>query len=428
MHASRPRSLACFWLALVSLAAAHAEPADSPDPAPSAAVQWSGYGTVSAYRADIQGARLRPDTQFAGGRGDGDNNSHWALDGDSRLALQGRLGLTPSTEAVLQLSTSNAQDHHQRPHVDWAYADWHPDGPVTLRLGRQTLPVLRYSESRYVNYAQAAVRPQPAVYSLSTGSAVDGANLSWELGTEQHVWRLDLGAGRSSAEAGGRRIDVKRSLVAALQWQHGAWTGRVAAADFHIDMGALPLLAPSLLGQCGNCAAVLSQRAATQDIRGRLVTGMLVWDSQPWEWTVEVISRPGSTSLVLPRADGAYIQGSRRVGRWQWQGAVGRLRYREAPLGLQAAATAPASAQASLDAWDRFLQSPFDLDTRQLGVRLDLTAGLALKLQQDWWRAPRDTRTGRNGLVQLTSPPLGAAASTWNGHAGLTTVSLDFVF
>ena len=68
------------------------------------------------------------------------------------------------------------------------------------------------------------------------------------------------------------------------------------------------------------------------------------------------------------------------------------------------------------------------MDTRQLGLRLDLAPGLALKLQRDWWRATRDTRTGRNGLVQRASPPLGSQPSSWNGRAQLTTLSLDAAF
>ncbi|MFX7922685.1 hypothetical protein ABTK16_20275, partial [Acinetobacter baumannii] len=83
-----------------------------------------------------------------------------------------------------------------------------------------------------------------------------------------------------------RRVDVKRSLVGALQWQHGAWTGRVAAADFQVDLDIPRLLSASLEAQCANCADVLPQRAASRGLRGRLVTAMLVWDQQPWEWSV----------------------------------------------------------------------------------------------------------------------------------------------
>ncbi|MCH8856533.1 MAG: hypothetical protein IIA03_09910, partial [Proteobacteria bacterium] len=102
--------LAAAWLIGVNLGTvALAQPALD--------VAWSGYGSLSAYRADIRGATLKPDVQFAGGTGDGS----WALDGDSRVAVQGRLTLGASTEAVLQLSSSNAQEQHFRPAVEWAY-------------------------------------------------------------------------------------------------------------------------------------------------------------------------------------------------------------------------------------------------------------------------------------------------------------------
>lgn len=387
------------------------------------AVTWGGYGSLSAYRGGIDGAAMRPDPQIARAASGGD----WRLDGESRLALQGRVSLAASAEAVLQLSTSSSQDGNLRPRVDWAYVGWNVGGSLNLRLGRQTLPVLRYSESRHAAYAQAAVRPNPAVYVLNPGSPVDGANLSWEHDAASGNWRLDLGAGRSSATTGGTKIDVKRSLVAALQWQGGAMTARLAASSYAVELGQPGFLGTALQSQCSNCDTVLAQRAAYRDLSGRLVSAMLVWDGHPWELSAEALWRTGS-SVLIPGARGAYVQLSRRLGAWQLQGGVGRVYFREPPLGLQAVAGAPPAAVAGLAALDRFLQAPNDLATLQFGFRWDLASGVALKLQQDHWRALRDSSTGRRGLILLDSPPLSPNASTWNGRARMTTLALDFVY
>lgn len=385
---------------------------------------WGGYGSLSAYRADLTGARLRPDTQFAGSATGGE----WRADADSRLALQARKAGVADTDWVLQLSTSNTESQHYRPHVDWAYVDLPLSERSAVRLGRQTLPFLRHSETRYVGYAQAAVRPNPTVYGLSTGSPVDGANLTWEGEAQGGTVRADLGVGRSSARVGGGPVHVRHSVVAGLQWQRGDWTGRLAASDFQLDLSPQNLLPAAWQADCTNCATVLPARAPTSAIHGRIASAQLVWSGHPWEVTAEALWRSDSTSAFIPRARGAYVQVSRRWEAWQAQVAAGRMQYREPPLGLAARDGAPATVRAGLDALDRFLQSPNDLAQWQLGMRWDFGARTALKLQQEFWRALRDTTTGRRGLVRLDSPPLAATPSLWNGRAQLTTVQLDFLF
>lgn len=404
--------------ALLAPAASAAEPVDAPQ------FEWGGYGTLSAYRADVQGARIRPDRQNAHTATEGG----WRADADSRLGLQGRLRLPGATEAVVQVVSSDAADKPYKPRVEWAYLNWSASESVNLRLGRQTLPFLRHSETRNVGFAQTGVRPNAAVYSLNPGVPVDGANLSWEHGTEQGTWRLDLGAGRASAVYSGVRFDVRRSVTAALNWQSGPWTARVGASDFSVDFRGTSVASPALLALCENCGSVLAARAPTQGLRGRLYSALFVWDSQPWEFVVEAVWRPDSNSVLVPRGRGAYAQLSRRFGEWRVHGATGRQSFREPPLGLQARPEAPPTAATAIGLLDRYLQTPNDLATLQAGVGVDLNPRLVLKLQHERWRALRDRSTGRNGLVLLTTPPLGNAPATWNGRAKLTTVSLDFVF
>lgn len=384
---------------------------------------WSGYGSLSAFQGAARGAAVRTDPLGAGVSRDG----QWRWDGDSRLAGQARLSLASGQEAVVQLASSNAIDGHYRPRVQWAYVST-PAGPdLSLRLGRQTLPVLRQSETRDVGVAQVAARPNPAVYALNVGAPVDGANLSWEPSGATSNWRLDLGVGRSQARLAQTRVDVRRSLVAALQWQDGVWTVRGAASSFRLDLDTRPLAASPALSECLNCASVLADRAPARGVKGQLYSGLLIWDGHPWEVSVEAVWRE-SNSVLTPRAWGAYAQVSRRLGDWRLQGALGRLAFREAALGLQARPGASAAGQASVALMDRYLQAPNDLAVVQAGGAVDLAPQLVLKLQLEQWRAVRDRTTGRNGLVVLATPPVGRDTPSWNGRARLTTVSLDFAF
>lgn len=410
------RLTAACLIGLTLGAAAAAEPAMS--------VAWSGYGSLSAYQGSVSGAAVRPEPLTAGMARDGS----WRLDGDSRLAAQARLTLPDGHEAVLQLSSSNAVDGHYRPKVMWAYLNWSATPSINLRLGRQTLPVLRQSETRDVGAAQVAVRPNPAVYALNVGTPIDGANLSWEQSTGSSNWRLDLGIGQSQATLSRARFDVRRSLVGALQWQAGAWTWRGSASEFRVDLSNLPLQGAPLLGDCMNCADVLARRAPTQGIKGRLYSSMLIWDASPWELSAEALWRESSSSVLIPRSWGAYVQLTRRIGDWRLHAAVGRQGFKEPPLGLQARPQAPAASIAGLAVLDRYLQTPNDMANVQAGLAWDLAPQVILKLQHERWRALRDRSTGRNGLVVLATPPLGAETPQWNGRARLTTASVDFVF
>lgn len=384
---------------------------------------WSGYGSVSAFQAAVSDAGIRTDPLGAGVSREG----QWRWDGDSRLAGQARLSLASGQEAVVQLASSNAVDGHYRPKVQWAYVST-PAGPqLSLRLGRQTLPVLRQSETRDVGVAQVAVRPNPAVYSLNVGAPVDGANLSWEPSADSSNWRLDLGVGRSEARLAQTRVNVRRSLVAALQWQDGPWTLRGAASSFRVDVDSRSPAASPAFNACLNCAAVLGDRAPSQGVKGQLYSGLLIWDGHPWEVSMEAVWR-SSNSVLTPRAWGAYAQVSRRLGDWRLHAALGRLAYRESPLGLLADPAASPASQASIALLDRYLQAPNDLAQVQAGAAFDLAPQLVLKLQVEQWRAVRDRSTGRNGLVVLATPPVGRDIPAWNGRARLTTVSLDFAF
>lgn len=387
-------------------------------------VEWGGYGTLSVYQARVRGASVRPDPFGAETATDGE----WRADGDSRLGLQGRARLQDGLEGVLQVSARDDADHRFRPAVEWAYLSWAPSDAWTLRLGRQTLPSLRFAETRYVAYAQTAVRPNPAVYALNPGSPVDGLDVSVERPLGSGTLRLDVGVGISSARRADVRVDVRRLGSATLRWQGGDWTTQLSASDYRMNISGLSLDGAGLDAVCSNCRAALARRAATSGIHGRTYNLLVLWEPADYEVALEMLWRPSSTSVMSPRGWGRYLQVARRWGDWRVFMAGGQLFYLEPPLGLETTAGVPDSARQSVLALDRYLQSPNDLSNLQLGLRRELGEGLALKLQWERWIATRDRSAARNGLVILHTPPLGSQAAGWNGRVQLWTLSLDFIF
>lgn len=387
-------------------------------------VQWSGYGTLAAYQAHGEGVRLRPDSSVANSAGDG----QWRADGDTRLGIQARWSPLADVEAVLQAETRDDLDRGWKPELRWAYLAFRPAPDWMLRLGRQELPFLQHSETRSVRYAQPTVRPDPSVYSLNPGAPIDGVNLAWERPLAGGTLRAEGGWGRSSSVRAQNHIEVHQLTSVMTQWQNSQLLLRLASSDFRLDLGRDPLAQLAASGLCSNCAELATGAVRSRDIRGRVIAMLLAWESGPWGVSAEALQRSRSNSVLLAHSHGWSLQGRYRSGAWQPYVSLGTLRSTEPSPGLQAAPGLPAAAVKTVQAFDRFLQQPFDQRTVQLGLRWDFAERMALKLQWERWTALRDTQVGRQGEINLLAPPLGTQAANWNGVARMTSLSLDFVF
>lgn len=385
---------------------------------------WGTFGTLGAYRAQGEGVRLRPDGEVAHSAGDGE----WRTDGDTKWALQGRWDPGGSWAFVGQVMTRDDVERGHRPQLTWLYASGALAPGWTLRLGRQTLPTLRWSENRHVGIAQAAVRPQPAVYRLNPGTPLDGATLVWEGDWAEGALELDLGVGRTSVTRQGQRIDVRQSTVGSAQWRRGPWSVGAGLAGYRLDLSRNPLGAFSDPALCTNCAQLMLGPASHQAQRGRLMNLQLGWDVGAWALQGEWIDRFERSSVLTPKARGWYLQGLHRSGDWTLHASVGELRFREPSLGLQPGPGASTAVQAQLAAVDRWLQSPQDQRVLQLGLRRNWGPHWAWKVQWERWDALRDASTGRVGEVNLAAPPVAAGASSWRGRAAMLSVSLDFAY
>ena len=147
----RPRSLALPLLLLLAAGAARSQDAQPAPPREerAAAWSWSGFGTLSTYRHDAGGVRVRPDSLVARAAEPGE----WRWDGDSRLGLQARWRADERLEFVTQVEASDEDERRWSPRLAWAFVAWEAMPGLSLRLGRQVLPTLRHSETRNIGFA-----------------------------------------------------------------------------------------------------------------------------------------------------------------------------------------------------------------------------------------------------------------------------------
>lgn len=391
--------------------------------ATAAELEFSGFGTLSAYRGDDAEAAVRPRRFVVESSRGGD----WRWDGDSVLGGQARWTLNDSVQAVWQLQAADEVDRRFQPRTEWLYLGWTMSPAWSLRVGRQPLPLQQHSETRSVGLARVTVRPVATVYELISNTPVDGATLSWNGDVAGGSLLVDLAWGRFDIRTNSGRA-VGRSLSSlAARWQVGPATLRAGFSRGALDLLNSPLeaLGASLRqpgSPCLNCAAVFDDRLKTQGISVDRITVGQTWAWGPWTLDMEVLRR-NSNSVVTASADGWYALLSHRSGVLTPFAAVGKTRYREAPLGLQVAAGTPPDVAASITALDSRLQARQDRQIALLGLRWDVHERAALKLQAEHWRSTRDTLTPRSDEILL---PAGSAG--WDGRVNLISVSLDFVF
>lgn len=386
-------------------------------------LEFSGFGTLSAYRGDDTEAAVRPRRFVVESSKGGD----WRWDGDSVLGAQARWTINDAVQAVWQLQAADEVDHRWQPRTEWLYVGWTMSPAWSLRVGRQPQPLQQHSEIRSVGLARVTVRPVATVYELISNTPVDGATLSWNGDVGGGILLVDLAWGRFDLRTNsGRAVGRSLSSVAA-RWQIGPATLRAGFSRGGLDLLNSPLeaLGASLRqrgGPCLNCAAVLDDRLKTQGmVVYRMTVGQaLVWG--PWALDMEYLRR-NSNTVVTAAADGWYALLSRRSGALTPFAAVGKTRFREAPLGLQVAAGTPPDVAGSITALDNRLQARHDRKIALLGLRWDVHERAALKLQAEHWRSTRDTRTPRSDEIVLAERSPG-----WDGRVNLFSVSLDFIF
>lgn len=392
-------------------------------------LEVAGYATLAAHRADDPVASYRPDSRNANASRDG----KWRTDGDSTAALQLGWDAAPELRFVWQLLAKDDVVDRFKPRTEWLYADWRVRPDLRLRAGRMVLATFQRSQTRHVGYAQTNARTIDTVYQLNPATNLDGVGALWSRGEVE----LGLDAGRTRVDLPVGHYDFHRAWVATAAWRRGPWQLRFAHSGYRLtadlpQIRSIFALASSGATACTNCADALAARVPLERQRARIDALSLIHDDGGrFSWQAEFARRSASTSLI-PTTLGAYgLVAWRAAPRWTPYAAVSRVRYREPPLGLQTASGAPASAHAFNAALDRFLQAPLDRNGWQLGVRLELAEGLALKAQLDGFRNTRDSTSGQlAGALLVPLPPAlgGPAGPAYDGRMRIVSVNLDYVF
>jgi hypothetical protein len=404
-----------FALGMLLGAAAHAQD----DGATGSAWTLSGFGTIGATHSSERNADYTASVLKANGAG---ATRSWSANVDSRLGAQLDLRFAKGWSAVLQVVSEQGLDNSYRPRVEWANVKYQATPDLALRFGRVALPMFLTADYRKVGYIYPWVRPPVEGYGALPFTSSDGvdATLRWSAGAVQNSSQLFYGRDEvkliDPLHANARGI---LGISNTSDWGAFSVRANLINAEITTDIGRALFDAFDAAGPAG---AALTRHYEIDHKRATVASIGMNYDPGHWFLMAEA-SRTRSASL-LGSTRSMYASAGMRVKAFTPYLSIAQVRATSATHedGLPTAGLPPAVAArlAQLNGGLNLLLATIpQQDTQAVGVRWDLAANAALKLQYDRV-TPR--RGSRGTLINLTP----AFRSGQTAH--VTSVALDFVY
>lgn len=396
--------------------------------------KFSGFGTVGAVNSDNDGADF-VSTRFAP-NGAGRTRST-SFNPDSKVGVQFDVRFGDRFSGVVQLVSQHQYDNSFAPQVEWANLKYKVSDNLSVRVGRIALPAYVLSESRFVGYSYAPVRPSVDVYTVLPVTSNDGVDFSLRnnFGGANNTFQGFYGV-KDTKVPNNAKVKTNRSMGFRNTLEMGSLSASVGYLDFDIDLD-LPQLAPLFGGiaQFANGAAAVQApgfQAAAASARAMLdkykLDGMKMsaislgagYDPGDWFVAGEYVEFKGTGIVGDTKA--WNVGAGYRFGAWTPFVSYGKSRGDFTPASAIDTSGAPplaAGAAGLVAGLNASLQAfAFEQNTTTLGVRWDAVRNVAVKAQFD----RVDLGAGSAGRFVNAKP--GFAGSTVN----VLSVAVDFVF
>ena len=356
--------------ALGAATAAHAE------------VRFSGFGQVVAGKMLHKGEGFA-ETSYEDNNYDSDVN----VEKDSLIAVQVDADLGSRVTATAQVMAAGDRDFH--PQVSWAYLNARLGKGFSAKVGRQRIPLYRYSDFLDVGYAYPWVRPPVAMYNQPWSNA-DMVNLTHDAYFGKWYSQAQLFAGRFDGGIYGHDsgVNAKLQQLRGVSWdmEYDEWLSFRAAyvaADVTVRGTALDQVTDTLyaFGQ----GARAERLDYTQD-PGTFKSVGFKADKAGWLAVGEYAELDIRDSVF----DGAnrrdwYTTVGRRFGAVMPNVTYGR---RKAGMSMDALQGIPTASPLYVPVYAASASQMLDETFTTVGVRWDMTPKAALKA--DWTRYRSD--------------------------------------
>jgi hypothetical protein len=367
--------------------------------------KFSGFGTLSAVHSSDKNSDFIGVVDQPNGAGHTHSTS---LNPDSKLGGQVNAVFGDKLSAVIQVVAQHQYDNSYTPKIEWANVKYQLLPELSVRVGRIAAPSYLLSESRFVGYANAWVRPPVEVYGVLPITSNDGVDATWRstVGGANNTVQAYFG-GTTGKTPGGGSIKSKPSWGINDSVEIGSLTLRAGYNAFKIDFDFAPfqalLDAATQMGMPGI--------ADKYKLKGMDLSALALGANyDPGNWFVmgEFVDLKGAGFIIDSRA--WYVSAGYRFGS-----LTPYLTHASVKAGVQAeTAAGPLSATFNTILYALGATQA----TSSVGLRWDAMKNLALKAQFD------HVTTGSQSNGRLTAYP----GFVQGQGVNLITVSADFVF
>jgi hypothetical protein len=177
-----------------------------------------------------------------------------SIDPESLFAVQIRGTLNEQWSATAQVVARGAEEWD--PKFAWAYVSYQ-DGGLSVRLGKQRLPLYRYSDFLEVGYAYQWMRPPQSVYNIGF-SEFSGINVGYSWFTGDWTHRAQAVFGRADDD----NLEIRSQVGVTFDSTYNDWLS-LRASYFQSDVtvqsdGLLPLLGGLNAAGLGDVASLIA--------------------------------------------------------------------------------------------------------------------------------------------------------------------------
>lgn len=343
-----------------------------------------------------------------------------AFDNGSLVALQVRADLAADITATAQLVGRGSDNFDAS--FEWAYLTYALSDKTKINAGRLRLPLFRYSASLDVGYSYHWIAPPQSVYSVPFNN-IDGLRVDYSDYSGDWEYSFQLTGGNIGTDIGlaGQTVGLQVDNVAAASVELSReWfsfrslyaVGKVSVQSSDIDQ--LVAGFNSFNAFVPGSSALATQIEVDEDTGTFAEIGIEI-DQFTWFVMAEFTRTEVDKAAFSEQDDAWYISAGMRLGKFTPHVTLEKQKADANSQGLSAVAALPGqinTGDPQLDgAWNGVAGQPGLVQTAAgvlrsqqvetkavtLGLRYDVTAGLALKTDVTWF----DDNLDSNGDATL---------------------------
>ena len=393
---------------------------------PATNLQFSAFGTLGLAATDTHKVEFRRTLGQPHGAVDYPQGSV-----DTRFGVQASSRLSDTLLATVQVVSQYRYDNTYRPDLNWASLTWTPTGTFQARAGRIGLEKLPDGDYANVGYTMLWVRPPVEVYAAGTTNYLDGLDLSqtFAIGADSTLAIRAIAGIANEKAPGGANVPLdltgSRNIGAALKFQSGGFRGRFSYVRQVPNHNFGPPASDEIAQEKALAVTLgepkLAAAAEAFEIKGKPIQSYQLggaWERGPVQAQAAVV-RTLYDIPSIPDQWSGFASFGYRLGAVVPYGIYSReVSKRNGPVDLGKVALIPGPLTARLTAEINAAMHLQEVDQTSLcaGLRWDFSDRADLKVQVDRVRARNST-----ALWVVDDP-------TWNGHATVMSVTLDFIF